>query len=57
MVSDYLKGLPLSAEQNNTFVGLLVKSHQQGAQDAFKQGFELAVKMFVGQKKEEHNYD
>ncbi len=50
-VSDYLKDLPLSAEQNNTLIDLMVKSHQQGVQDAFKQGFELAFEMITGQTK------
>ena len=50
-VSDCLKGLPLSAEQNNTLVGLMVKSHQQGVQDAFRQGFELAFEMITEQTK------
>lgn len=50
-VSDYLKGLPLSVEQNNTLIDLMVKSHQQGVQDAFKQGFELVFEMITGQTK------
>lgn len=56
-VSDYLKDLPLSAEQNNILVGLMVNSHQQGVQDAFKQGFELAFEMITGRQKEERNHE
>ena len=51
-VSDYLKELPLPTEKNNTLVELMVKSHQQGAHDAFLQGFEMATRIFTEMKPE-----
>lgn len=50
-VSDYLKDFPLSTEQNDTLVDLMVKSHLQSVQDAFKQGFETALELLTGLKK------
>lgn len=38
-LSDCIKGLPLTAEQNNTLVSLIVKQVQEAERGAFVQGF------------------
>ena len=40
-VSEYLETLPLTKEQNNKLVALMVENVGQARQDAFMQGFQM----------------
>ena len=40
-VSEYLKALPLTTEQNDRLVALMVEHVGQARQDAFMQGFQM----------------
>lgn len=40
-VSEYLKALPLTKEQNDTLVALMLEHVGQARQDAFMQGFQM----------------
>ena len=42
-LSDYIKSLPLTAEQNNTLVPLIVKQVQEAERGAFVQGFKWGM--------------
>ena len=44
-VSDYLKALPLSVEQNDTLVALLVSHVQAAERESFKTGIDLGIKI------------
>lgn len=42
-LSDYIKGLPLTTEQNNALVSLMVKQVQEAERGAFVQGFKWGM--------------
>ena len=42
-LSDYIKSLPLTAEQNNALVSLIVKQTQGAEHGAFVEGFKWGV--------------
>ena len=42
-LSDYIAGLPLTAEQNNALVSLMIKQVQEAERGAFIQGFKWGM--------------
>ncbi|WP_435322136.1 hypothetical protein [Muriventricola aceti] len=42
-LSNYIKSLPLTTEQNNTLVSLMVKQVQEAERGAFVQGFKWGM--------------
>jgi hypothetical protein len=49
-VSDYFKSLPLSHEQNDTLINLMLHNTNAGREDAFWQGFNLGIKLCQSMK-------
>lgn len=44
-LSDFIKSLPLSTDQNDRLVWLMIDQVEQAERDAFKQGFLMGVKV------------